>query len=80
MTNFKEILSLYCGGFSQRSITTSLCCSRDAVALCIKRAKERELQLPVSEDITNEDLRKLLQCRQEGVSDPSYLFPDFFML
>ncbi|MBJ2355821.1 MAG: IS21 family transposase [Sphaerochaeta sp.] len=77
MTNFKEILRLYCGGFSQRSIATSLSCSRDAVALCIKRAKERGLQLPVSEDVTNEDLRKLLHCSQEGVRDPSYLLPDF---
>ncbi|OHD28871.1 MAG: hypothetical protein A2Y31_06720 [Spirochaetes bacterium GWC2_52_13] len=77
MTNFKEILRLYCGGFSQRSIADSLSCSRDAVALCIKRAKERGLQLPVSGDVTNEDLRKLLHCSQEGVRDPIYLLPDF---
>ncbi len=51
MTNYKEILRLYYGGFSQRAIANSLCCSRDAVALCIKRAKERELKLPVSEDV-----------------------------
>nr|WP_321307131.1 hypothetical protein [uncultured Sphaerochaeta sp.] len=31
------------------------------------------MQLPVSEDVTNEDLRKLLHCSQEGVRDPSYL-------
>ena len=67
MTNFKEILRLHCGGFSQRSIATSLCCSRDTNAFCIKRAKERGLELPITQDVTHEGLRKLLLCHQEGI-------------
>lgn len=77
MTNFKEILRLHYGGFSQRAIASSLSCSRDAVALCIKRAKERGLKLPVAEETTNEDLRTLLYNSQEGIRDPGYMLPDF---
>ncbi|MGI6436470.1 MAG: IS21 family transposase [Sphaerochaeta sp.] len=77
MTNYKEILRLYYGGFSQRAIASSLCCSRDAVALCIKRAKERELKLPVSEDVSNEDLKALLYNSQKGIRDPEYMLPDY---
>ena len=77
MTNLKEILRLHYGGFSQRAIASSLCCSRDAVALCIKRAKERELKLPVAEDVTNEELRALLYNSQEGIRDPEYMLPDY---
>ena len=77
MTNLKEILRLHYGGFSQRAIASSLCCSRDAVALCIKRAKERGLKLPVAEDVTNEDLRALLYNSQEGIRDPEYMLPDY---
>ncbi len=29
MTNYKEILRMYCGGYSQRAIASSLKCSRD---------------------------------------------------
>lgn len=77
MTNFKEILRLHYGGFSQRAIASNLCCSRDAVALCIKRAKERGLKLPVAEDVTNEDLKAFLYNSQEGIRDPEYMIPDY---
>ena len=80
MTNIKEILRLYCGGFSQRSVATSLCCSRDTVALCIKRAKEWGLELQVSEDVTNESLSKLLHCRQEGIQGQRYLLNVFYVM
>lgn len=77
MTNFKEILRLYCGGYSQRAIAISLKCSREAVSLCIKRAKERDLTLPVTEDVTNEVLQSLLYNTREGIRNPDFLLPNF---
>jgi transposase len=77
MTNYKEILRLYCGGYSQRAIATSLRCSRDAVSLCINRAKERNLKLPVTENITNEELNQFLYNSREGIRNPGFLLPNF---
>jgi hypothetical protein len=49
-----------------------------AVALCIKRAKERGLKLPVAEEVTNEDLKALLHNSQERILiDPEYMIPDY---
>ncbi|MFA7371525.1 MAG: IS21 family transposase [Sphaerochaetaceae bacterium] len=77
MTNYKEILRMYCGGYSQRAIASSLGCSRDAVSLCIKRVKEKGLSLPISESVTNEELRAKLYERPTTSRDPQYLLPDF---
>jgi len=80
MTNYKEILRMYCGGYSQRAIASSLGCSRDAVSLCIKRVKERNLTLPVSENITNEELKEKLYDNHLPLRDPQYLLPNFELL
>jgi methionine-R-sulfoxide reductase len=80
MTNYKEILRMYCGGYSQRTIASSLGCSRDAVALCIRRAKERKLSLPVSENVTNEELREKLYNVPLSSGSSQYLLPDFELL
>jgi biotin operon repressor len=77
MTNHKEILRMYCGGYSQRAIASSLGCSRDAVSLCIKKVKEKGLSLPISESVTNEELRAKLYERPTTSRDPQYLLPDF---
>src|SRR5690554_6057790 len=77
MTNYKEILRMHCAGYSQRIIAKSLQCSRDAVSLCLKRVKEREITLPIPEDVTNAELRELLLNSQQGVRNPDYLLPDF---
>jgi len=77
MTNYKEILRLYCGGYSQRAIAASLGCSRDAVALCINRSKERNIKLPVPETTTNEELCQLLHNSREGIRNPNFLLPNF---
>lgn len=77
MTNYKEILRLYYGGYSQRAIASSLGCSRDAVSLCIERAKEKHLKLPVPENVTNEELGQLLYTSTRGLRNPEYLLPDF---
>ncbi len=36
------------------------------------------MELPVSEDVTHEGLRKLLHCHQEGIRGQSYLLPVFY--
>ena len=77
MTNYKEILRMHCAGYSQRVITKSLHCSRDAVSLCLRRVKEREISLPIPEGVTNADLKDLLLNTRQGVRNPDYLFPDF---
>jgi len=77
MTNYKEILRMYCGGYSQRAIASSLKCSRDAVSLCISRVKEKQLKLPVGEHVTNEELKQLLYPSIQGVRNPDYLLPSF---
>ncbi len=71
---------MYCGGYSQRTIASSLGCSRDAVALCIRRAKERKLSLPVSENVTNEELREKLYNVPLSSGSSQYLLPDFELL
>jgi len=77
MTNYKEILRMHCAGYSQRVIAKSLQCSRDAVSLCLKRVKEREIILPIPEDVTNAELKEMLLNTQQGVRNPDYLLPDF---
>ncbi|MDA3823840.1 MAG: IS21 family transposase [Bacteroidales bacterium] len=77
MTNYKEILRLYYGGYSQRAISISLSCSRDTVSLCITRAKEREIKLPIPENVTNEELKDMLHNTLQGVRNPNYLLPNF---
>ena len=54
MTNYKEILRLYCGDYSERAIAQSVRCSRNTVRLCIERVKASDLELPIPENVTNE--------------------------
>ncbi len=77
MTNYKEILRMHCAGYSQRVIAKSLQCSRDAVSLCLKRVREREIKLPIPEEVTNAELKEMLLNTQQGVRNPDYLLPDF---
>lgn len=77
MTNYKEILRLHYGGFSQRAIANSLACSRDAVSLCLKRAKEKDLTFSLSESMTNTEIWKFLYEQRKGSRNPDYLYPDF---
>jgi transposase len=60
MTKYRAILRLYGQGISQRSIAASCECSRNTVAKVIARAKELKLAWPLSSEITDGELEKLL--------------------
>jgi transposase len=52
MTKYREILRLYSQGISQRSIALSCECSRNTVAKVIARAKELNINWPLSPEQT----------------------------
>lgn len=60
MTNYREILRLISQGISQRSIAVSCECSRNTVAKVVNRAVELNLRWPLTPDMTNGELQKLL--------------------
>lgn len=80
MTNYKEILRLYCAGYPQRDIAVSVGCSKNTVGLCIQRAIGNNLTLPVPEEFTNERIHSSLFTSRKGVQDSSFLAPDCEML
>lgn len=77
MTNYKEILRLHYGGFSQRAIANSLTCSRDAVTRCLKRAKEKDLTFVSVETMTNTEISRILYGERKGNRNLDYLYPNF---
>lgn len=60
MTQYREILRLHSQGISQRNIAVSCGCSRNTVASTINRASEHGLVWPVSIEMTDAKLQKLL--------------------
>jgi transposase len=59
MTEYRTILRLYSQGISQRSIAASCQCSRNTVRKVIERAKELDLEWPLSREKTDGELDKL---------------------
>lgn len=61
MTNYKEILRLYCSrDYSLRGIAKALGISRNTVNKCLDRVFELQMKLPIPESMTNEELRLIL--------------------
>ena len=79
MTNYKEILRLYCSGdYSQREIALALGISRNTVSKCIGLAREKGISLPVPEEITNQEIAAILFPDEERKRiSQSYKAPDF---
>ena len=79
MTNYKEILRLYCSGdYSQREIALALGISRNTVSKCIGLAREKRISLPVPEEITNQEIEAILFPDEERKRiSQSYTAPDF---
>ncbi len=77
MTNYKEILRMYCAGYSQRVIASSLHCSKSTVSRCLERVKKQKLKLPVPENVTNEELKGKLFKTQQRIRNPDHLLPNF---
>lgn len=60
MTNYREILRLKSQGYSERQIALAASCSRNTVSEVLKRAADHGLKWPVSANVTNADLKKIL--------------------
>jgi len=60
MTKYREILRLHSRGMSQRSIAIACGASRNTVSSVILRFKKTELELPLTEDMTDHKLQALL--------------------
>ena len=82
MTNYKEILRLYCSGdYSQREIALALGISRNTVSKCIGLAREKRISLPVPEGITNQEIGAILFPDEDRKRiSQSYMAPDFSRL
>jgi transposase len=59
-TQYREILRMYSRGISQRSIASTLHCSRNTVSNVIRKAQEMELAWPLRDDLTEDRLAGLL--------------------
>lgn len=75
MTNYRAILLYHSKGNTTTQVATICECSRTTVLRTIKRAKELNLTIPVSSDITDEELY-LMICPNKG-RNPEYYYPDF---
>lgn len=53
MTRYREILRLYTQGISQRSIALSCECSRNTVAKVIASAKQKGINWPLKDAVTD---------------------------
>jgi transposase len=65
-------------GLSQRSIASSLQCSRNAVSEVLQRANEKEVSWPLPEDVAEADLQYLLfpeklQASSRKIPDCEYM-------
>jgi transposase len=78
MTKYREIIRLSSMGLSQRSIASSLQCSRNAVSEVLQRANEKEVSWPLPEDVAEADLQYLLfpekvQASSRKIPDCEYM-------
>ncbi len=60
MRKIRDVLRLHAGGLSKRRIAVSLTIGRTAVGDYIRRAKRAGLGWPLPEDLSDEDLDRLL--------------------
>lgn len=75
MTKYREILRLKSMGFSDRNIAQSLSCSRNTVPRVLKRAAELGISWPLSNEMTDGELEKLLYPK-EGQNLSNKMKPD----
>lgn len=78
MTNYRAILQYYYQGNTTTQIATICQCSRTTVLKTIKRAKEIQLDIPVSNQISDRQLYIMLYPKR-GRREEYYL-PDWYAL
>ena len=74
MTNYREILRLKSQGYSERNIALAASCSRNTVSEVLQRAEDHGLTWPLSANVTNADLKKILY---PPVTDSHKRLPDY---
>ena len=74
MTNYREILRLKSQGYSERNIALASSCSRNTVSEVLQRAEDHGLTWPLSANVTNAVLRKILY---PPVTDSHKRLPDY---
>ncbi|MDE6280263.1 MAG: IS21 family transposase, partial [Oscillospiraceae bacterium] len=78
MTDYREILRLCSLNYSQRSIAQTAGCSRNTVEKVLRTAREKGVQWPLEDDVTNRELEELLfpeKYRNASMyTEPDYLY------
>ena len=59
MVDYREIIRLKSQNFSNRSIASSLCCSRNTVSEVLSLAETHALEWPLPDTLTNKDIEHL---------------------
>ena len=77
MTKYGEILMLASLRISQANIATSCSISKKTANRVLQRAKEARITWPLSSDMTDEALAKLLSPLADTVSKSGLKMPDF---
>ena len=80
MRKISDVLRLHAGGLSKRRIAVSLNIGRTAVGDYINRARRAGLGWPLAEDLSDEDLERLLFPPPVAVSPDRRSLPDWPVL
>ena len=80
MRKISDVLRLHAGGLSKRRIAVSLNIGRTAVGDYINRARRAGLGWPLAEDLSDEDLERLLFPPPVAVSSDRRSLPDWPVL
>lgn len=76
MTKYREILRLKSLGFSDRNIAHSVSCSRNTIPRVLEKAKELGLNWPLSDEMTDGAIEKLLYPKEKPIATTNRLMPD----
>ena len=76
MVNYLEILQLDHLGYMQRTIESTIHCSRHTVRHVLDEAAAKNIQWPLDDDVTNADLEQLLFPGKHKASN-TYVEPDY---
>jgi hypothetical protein len=60
MRKIRDVLRLHAGGMSKRKIAASLSIGMTAAGECVRRARRAGLSWPLSEELSDEALERLL--------------------
>ena len=75
MIDYREIIRLKTADYSNTSVASSTGSSRNKVADIWKKVQEKQLQWPIPESLSNEDLRAILYPQE--AAEQSRLLPDY---